>query len=627
MPGCAGLRGRAMSFVILVIVAGLIGLGCQSDPTGVEPSIAAYRDRMLVADHQRGTDQEPGGRRPSTMAVPVASQPEQPQRAALIARPAATSQPAPSDVLSQIPDPTDAPALWEARLRVLREAAHPDARVIKNREMVTENALRYLQTISKPQQVRLSLTECIQRALEHNYAIRIDAYNPAISQTQLVEAEAAFDAEMFLNFSNAHADPATTRDIGTPQTDTLSYSGGIRKLLATGMTVSTSVGQQRSKIQLQRGDLPITQLNPTWNSTFDVNFTQPLLRNFGIEVNRANINIARANWDIAYEQFIATVRDTLLNVETAYWQLVLNRRTGAVLAETVAQNYVTYVNMWERQGHDATEVELQNSKSSWRQREVQFQEAVKNIRDAEDTLKNLINDPNLKLSQEQELITADVPLAAALAVDQLAAVRTALDTRSEIRQSRRRIDQSRISAMLAKNQTLPQLDVTFQYEVQGLGGGEKTSFDNLTTNRFISYTVSAVFSYPLGNRAREAAYRRARLQEGQAVETLYQVTDGIVQEVNGAVRLLQVRYAQIPPQLEAVNAAERNLQALQARTQRIDPSFLQTELGAVEQLSSTRTTLAQVLASYNNAIVALEKAKGTLLKFDNVVVTDEPPER
>ena len=69
------------------------------------------------------------------------------------------------------------------------------------------------------------------------------------------------------------------------------------------------------------------------------------------------------------------------------------------------------------------------------------------------------------------------------------------------------------------------------------------------------------------------------------------------------------------------------MQAYQARTQRIDPLFLDNELASVERLASTRTTLLRVITQYNVAIVALEKAKGALLDYNNVVVTDEPPER
>jgi outer membrane protein TolC len=106
---------------------------------------------------------------------------------------------------------------------------------------------------------------------------------------------------------------------------------------------------------------------------------------------------------------------------------------------------------------------------------------------------------------------------------------------------------------------------------------------------------------------------------------LYQLTDEIVREVNFAARTIDVRYAQIPSQLEAVRSADSQLRAYQARTQRIDPIYLENELNSVERLAGERNTLLSVIVEYNIARIGLEAAKGTLLEFNNVVVTDEPP--
>lgn len=596
---------------------------CQTEPTNTDGSIAAYRDRMLVQHQEEAARaQEEGldqGRDP--LARPAPGQADLPPRAALMTQPATTTQPAPADVLAEIPDPVDAPRTFAQRLEKLRQdqAAQQDQRVVRNYERVIKHANEYLKMVARPQQSRLSLSECIQRAIENNYTIRIEAHKPAISQTQVVEAEAAFDIEFFLDTSWGKMDRATVSPFLAGTSDTRSIQGGFRKLLPTGMQASVSLAQQRSK-----NDLPaeFQTLNPVYSSSFMTGLTQPLLRGFGLDVNRATINIRKIEYQLSYEAFIQRLRDTLLEVESAYWQLAQARRRAAILAESVAQNLVTYQNMVDRLELDATQVEVANSKATWEGRYVVFLETVKAVRDAEDRLKNLLNDPTLRLSDEIEVVPFETPFVAPLALDHFAEVRTALDRRSEIRQARRQIEATRIGTMVAKNATLPQLNLTFQYEVQGLNQSADSSFDNLTTNRFISYTLGANFSYYFGERAARAALRRARLEESKAVVTLNQVADLIVEEVNQTIRTLMVRYTQVPPQLSSVQSAERNLRALQARTQRIDPNYLQTELGAVEQLANARTTLLQVVTEYNVGIVQLEKTKGTLLDYSNVVVTD-----
>lgn len=616
------VRNRGLLWIASLAV---VLLSCQAEERGIDEPIAAYRDRMLVEHQQEpATPQRPDRTRP--LAQPVAAQSRLGQRAALMTQPATASQPAPSDILAQMPDPAEAGDLFQQRLDALRQeqAKRRDQRVVRNYERVVTTANEYLQRVALPRQVRLGLAECIQRALEHNYSIRYEAYNPAISQTQVIEAEAAFDVEFFLDTSWAKQDQATASAFQPSTGDTRSIQGGFRKLLPSGMQTSVSLGQSRSK-----NDLPpeFQTMNPVYNTSFIASLQQPLLRGFGLDVNRAMINIRKTEHRISYEQFIQKVRDTLVDVESAYWNLARARRTATIIAVSVAQNYHTYRSMVERLDHDATQVEVANSQSRWRSRYVEYLESVKLVRDAEDRLKNLLNDPELMLSDSTEIIPTETPFAAPMALDHFAEVRTALDQRSEIREVRQHIERGRINTAATKNAILPQLDLTFQYEVQGIGASADSSFDNLTTNRFISYSLGASFAYNFGERAARAAWRRARLQESQSVVLLNQVTDGIVEEVNNTIRTLLVRYEQIPPQLDSVRSAVRNLRALQARTQRIDPNYLQTELSAVEQLANTRRTLLGVLIDYNIALIQLEKAKGTLLDYNNVVVTDVQPGR
>lgn len=591
-------------------------LGCQefSGVPDIERSLSSYRERML-------SEKDPAAPLPPArrdFLVHAAAQSTQPERRSLLTMPPADGEPpSPEALFAQIPDPVDAETVFERR-RADLQRTNPEARVLAALDRQHEKAREYLAQFRKPTSMTLSLAEAVQRALAHSYAIRIEGYNPGISRTQLVEAEAAFDAVFFLDGSYRKIDQPTASQLAPVGSDTRVLSGGIRKLLPTGMQVQTSLDVNRQFLQ----NFQFQTLNPEYSSSFVAQFTQPLLRGFGLDYNRAQINIRRLEQRIAEERFEQNTRDTLFRVEQAYWALASVRREVMILATSVAQNYVTHKNVEDRLAHDATPIEFNNSLSRWKSREVEFQDAIRRVREAEDTLKNLINDPDLKLSEEIEIIPSEPLFVGPLAIDHFAEVRTALDRRSEITQAKLRVDQARIRTGAAKHETLPQLDLNFTYQVDGLGSTADNAFDSLGTSRYQSYTVSANFSYPIGNRQREAAWRGARLSELQAMVSLNQTADTVVQDVNTAVRALMVRYQNIPTQLIAVHAAILNLASLQARTQRIDPTFLETELGAVENLNNSRITLLRILIDYNVAVIALENAKGTLLEYNNVVVRD-----
>lgn len=614
------------------IASGALALGCQSEPDST-PAIAAYRDRMLF-EYEKSADARKEGRPADSTwderepEIRLAGQETRPTtRRALLTttQPMAMSQPAPADVLRQIPDPTEAAAVFAERLAEVDRSFRGDVRLVRNYERVIEYAKGLLTRLERPNKVRLSLAEAIQRALANNYSIRIEAYGPAISEAQLVAAEAAFDAVFFLDAGYQKTDRAgSSIDVDQPQSNARTYSGGIRKLLPTGMVVSTSLGQSRTFVGFPTKQNAV--YNPAFETTFTVQFTQPLLRGFGLDYNRAGIAVRQLDLRISRERFYQEVRDRLLDVERTYWQLSQARRVVLTLAESTGQYHMTYQNLrardWQTIG-----VQLNQSLSGLYSAEVRFNEVVKTVRDLEDQLKNLLNDPELLLSSNIEIVPTETPAVAPIAVDQFAEVRTSLDERSELRQTKLAIEQSRVQTMRAKNETLPKLDLGFQYEVQGQRGSADSSFDNMTTARYQNYGVSLNFEWPIGNRAAEANFRAARSAEMQAIVRYKQAADLVVQEVNNAIRELNFGYENIPTQLRAVETSDESLRAFQARSEQIDPTYLETELSRIQSLSSTRAELARVVAEYNIAIVALERAKGTLLRYNNIRVDDESARR
>ena len=633
----ASLLIRSIVWQSVVLLAGGVGIVSAAAEDEADPvrSIEAYRERMMK-DAKEAADARRDGRTPKThrwlsdsaaaVVKPVAHQSTQPERQALLTQPAVTSQPTPLELLTEIPDPQYANEVFAARLDNIRASAPREPRIIRTYQEVVKVAQGYISRLRHGRQARLGLAECIQRTLAHNYSIRVESFSPAISQTQLVQAEAAFDSIFFLDATSSRTDQkGTAIDFEQPQVDGRSYSGGIRKLLPTGMTVETSLGQTFSKAKTDIKQN--TTYNPAYDTTFVVQFNQPLLRGFGLDYNRSVINIRRLDVKINRETFLIAVRDRLFEVERAYWRLSQARRLVLILAETTGQNATTYENTEARLIRDASPVEVNNARSRWLQADVDFSRAVNAVRDAEDELKNLMNDPEFLLSQDIEIITTEIPFVAPMTIDQFAEVRTAIDEREEIRQAKLAIEQSRINTARAKNETMPRFDVSFRYEVQGLRGSADSSFDLMTANRYNSYAVSAIFEVPIGNRGPMAGLRAAELREQQAITQLRQVMDTVVAEVNFAIRALNINYENIPTQYDSVTSADLSLRAFQERVSEMNPANLATELSQIESVANTRATLSQLVIDYNIAIAGMERSKGTLLRFNNVVLTDEAPPR
>lgn len=588
--------------------AACIGLSCLA--IGCEQRTVSINQGQVARYEQRMDRQGP------IEAAPELTQVDRPAPVELSGKKAPVDLSAESTVWIQLPDPIRAEDAFRKRVETTRLSDT----IKKEYDRIYGDSLVLIREIHRPQVLRLSLAEALRRSLANNYQIKVDGYGPAISTAQIVQAEAAFDMAFFANASRDNTDRPTPSAILASQTDTTIVNGGIRKLLATGATVTFTQ-------QMTRVDNPGFQfqvLNPAWSQNFVSELRQPILRNFGIDFNRAQINIRKNERLINEEVFRARVIQTLNDVERAYWTLVGARRDVVTIAEVVAEAKLTLAQIEARKDFDAYQTLLFRSQAAVKQREFEFIDVKNRVRNSEDQLLNLINDPDLALSNDFEIIPTDEPTISPMVHDRFQTVKTAIDRRPEIMQARYAVDITRLQLGIAKNQALPRLDVVYRMTLNGLGGSADDGFDQMTGGNFIDQFVGMEFQWNFGERAERAGIRIARLQQSQAVYRYKKALDDIITDCRVALRNLDTNYEQIGTSHEGVNAASENLRSLQERQERKSPAELDTILNAQVNLGSSRRQLLNSLVAYNQGIVDVERAKGTLLEFNNVVLSEEP---
>lgn len=588
--------------------AACIGLLCLA--VGCEPRTVSFNQGQVTRYEQRMDRQGP------IEQAPELSQVDRPAPVDLAGKTSPVDLSVESTVWLQLPDPVRAEEAFRKRVETTRLSDT----IKKEYDRIYGDSLVLIREIHRPQVLRLSLAEALRRSLANNYQIKVDGYGPAISTAQIVQAEAAFDTAFFANTSRDNTDRPTPSAILASQTDTTIVNGGIRKLLATGATVTFTQ-------QMTRVDNPGFQfqvLNPAWSQNFVSELRQPILRNFGIDFNRAQINIRKNERMINEEVFRARVIQTLNDVERAYWTLVGARRDVVTIAEVVAEAKLTLAQIEARKDFDAYQTLLFRSQAAVKQREFEFIDVKNRVRNSEDQLLNLINDPDLALSNDYEIVPTDEPTISPMVHDRFQTVKTAIDRRPEIMQARYAVDITRLQLGIAKNQALPRLDVVYRMTLNGLGASADDGFDQMTGGNFIDQFVGMEFQWNFGERAERAGIRIARLQQSQAVYRYKKALDDIITDCRVALRNLDTNYEQIGTSHEGVNAASENLRSLQERQERKSPAELDTILNAQVNLGNSRRQLLNSLVAYNQGIVDVERAKGTLLEFNNVVLSEEP---
>lgn len=400
--------------------------------------------------------------------------------------------------------------------------------------------------------------------------------------------------------------------------DSFSLSTGLSKRLAGGASARGTYTLSRTK-----QSFAFQVINPEYFSSLALEIRQPLLRNFGIDFNRSLIMIAKNDRRISDLLFRRQIRDTLRTVIELYWRLVQARRNVVITAREVADFEAIYQVVVARKGFDTLPVSIFTTEAALEAAKAGFVSEAAAVFDAEDRLIAAMNDPQLNLADSIELIPTEFPTLQRIMVDRLAEVQSALDHRTELKEQELQIAKARIGVGQARNSEQPRFDLTFRTTYDGLAGNADGSFDEMSRSKFIEYYIGVEFEVPVGNRGPRAARRRAELVHAQARANLKRVFEDVILDVNLAVRRLSTTYDLIPPSFASVEARQSEVNSQRARAERKDYPTLTTELSAWRALAGTRRAILNEIVEYNIAIVDLERAKGTLLEYNNVVIPSE----
>ena len=492
--------------------------------------------------------------------------------------------------------------------------------------------------------VRLSLQDCIHRALQYSLDVRISSYDPAIQMADVIQAEAAFDAVLFGSAFWEHSEEGNpnsgffTDSVTTPggvvtrrrptravvQQQEYNYELGLRKRLPTGATLQTSQLLRRF-----RGDSDTALFfDPFYEFTFDVTLQQPLLRDFGLDVNRATINAARNNFAISKLQFQLQVITTVVQIEQVYWQLVQARQQYLIFRDLLQRAQIDRQRQAMRQDFDAKSTVLARSSATVSSFKASLVSSRNAVLQSQDQLLRLLNDPQLDITQRWEILTLTLPTDRYYTVDLSEAIGIAMQIRPEILAQKLQLDTIDLLVGVSKNQVLPRLDLVFQQQINGPGRDVSESLEAQQDLDSITYLGGFNFEVPLGgNRAARADLQAARHQQIQEALRLQQTRTDIKAQVSIAASELQSRWEELNARrLAAMEEANTFLsyQAQENADAVITPEFLTLKIDTLLRLASAQVNLASALAGYNVSIVAMHQAQGVLLRYNNIKLAELP---
>ncbi|HQY88566.1 MAG TPA: TolC family protein, partial [Tepidisphaeraceae bacterium] len=479
--------------------------------------------------------------------------------------------------------------------------------------------------------VQVDLRSMLQRTVVNNSDVKVAGFTPAIDETRVTEADARFDPTMFSQLSYDLQRPTiSSNSFAGTYTETVTGNVGIRQLLESGGEIRIQAQSQWYNA-LSAGSLGTINGgdDPFYNNELSVQLTQPLLRDFGNEINRARIVINRNNQQISLLDFRNTLEETLFNAEQSYWQLVQAQREVEIRQLLLERTLQMIQILAIRQDQDVTREQLSRTNQSLELRRSELVAARSRLADVSDDLKRFMNDAQLPIAGPELLVPATPASEVQIIFDPHEQIESGLLNRPELGQQLKRVDNAAVAMGVAKNNLLPRLDLSLQGALQGLD----SDFVEATGNVFDkdeeyngTLQLGLQFEIPIGNRAARAIWRRAQLQHLQSISQYDVQIQQVTVEVKKSLREVDTRYQQIANFRAARLASEDQLDAIQVREDQAEPltpDFVDRKLRAQESVAAAQSQEAQSVADYNIALARLERAKGTLLRYNNIVLAEE----
>lgn len=479
----------------------------------------------------------------------------------------------------------------------------------------------------KQQAVAVNLQRAILTAVNNNLSVQFARLTPAVDESRLVAAQAAFDWTFFTNFTWNAIDQQAIATSSAPgavlsrlfdERQVVSTQVGLRQRLTTGGQFTV---QQNLDYTDNTTNGTTALPDPAKATDLFVQLDQPLLRGFGSDVALAQVRLAENSERDKVAQLKAQLLTTITDTETAYWGLVQAYGNLQIAKRLLDRGIEVKEVLRDRREFDTNPSQYSNAVAAVESRRGDVIRLENTVRAASDRLKSLINDPELTVGSEVLVLPIDRAIDAPVRYSLIDSITTALANRPEVQRALLGIDDSSTRQRLADNARLPQLDLRAQVRFQALEDDTARAFSKEAEANLVSYLVGLQFEQPVGNRAAEAGYRQRRLEKLQAVTVYRDIVQRIVLDVKNALRDVVTGYQLIEQARAFRLAAAEDLRTTVVREktlQALSPEFLDLKLRKQEALARAEQQELQALTDYNTAISRLASATGSSLERNRI---------
>ncbi|MBF0602394.1 MAG: TolC family protein [Nitrospirae bacterium] len=461
-----------------------------------------------------------------------------------------------------------------------------------------------------------SLSEFVQKVYKNNKTIVRQRLDEFIADESIQSAQAIYDPTVSMEMGRDGSNKRNTAEEFYSRSSLPEYFSLNNKvktetaqLLPTGARMGAAYDLSDITNNLQTGD----QIGKEFESKLGFNLTQPLLKDAGPRVVNSNIEVANLERAIARQTLRQTALGVIFNALQTYRDLqqasqrIQLRQASLALAEKILQD----IEQRMAQGQ-ADEAELLEARSARHMRAAQVSEAGINLSNAIRAAQVVLSDTNsLEIYQGIESIEP-LPPFKPIIKPLTESLELAKQNRPEQLTAQFQYQREALRMTYAKNQMLPQLDLSAQYALNGLGSSINTSLDDTWKDDHIDWSIGIKYVKALGNIKGKSDYMAAVHKVEQAQLDLQNAQITIHADVEEALKLLALSEEKIHAHKETM---ENLSKLVDLERQRLESgnSSARMVLERDSALLQAREVFLEYLADYHKAYHRLELAEGRLL--------------
>jgi outer membrane protein TolC len=450
---------------------------------------------------------------------------------------------------------------------------------------------------------RLSIDDAVRIAVERNLGLEVEAFNPAIAETDIRRSRAIFDPRL-----TALLDHRGENRQGGPDSPFVQrsrffdFNASLEQLLPTGATASAAFTNFWSKDNLGLSTSRFAA------PEFTLSISQPLLQGRGKEVTERGITTADDAMELALASWTRKAIDTAAEARTRFLSLVKARESLATRTASLAVvRRIHEENTARVKAGVLAAFQLHDSELGVLQREKDLLDAELAERDAEDQLRLTLHLPPGTPIETPDTPWTDVPDPA-----EADALATALARRPDILAARIGLRTAEFNERISRNLVLPSLALEGSAGLTGTARDYGNAIDDLGSGKYPNWSVGLRFAVPLGNNAAKADAAASRLKASQARAAVAVLEEAAGLEIRAALRALETRRKQHEVAVKGVEVAEIRLASFLKRG-KLGLSTTKDVLDAEANLTQAREALSGAVSDFRSALTALWKSTGELL--------------